>query len=61
MRGDTRSVVWQAMALVAVVSCLPRWLLVPETGLQHLTNNYLSLAVFALAILGAWISSTDEA
>ena len=61
MRGDQRSVVWQVTALVAVASCLPRWLLIPEDQWQHLTNNYLSLAVFALAILGAWTSSTDEA
>ena len=61
MKGHQRSVAWQATALVAVVSVMPRWFLIPETGLQHMTNNYLSLAVFALCILGAWISSTDEA
>ncbi len=56
-----RSPIWQAAALIAVASCLPRWLLVPETALQHITNNYLSLTVFALCILAAWYSSTDEA
>jgi hypothetical protein len=56
-----RTPYWQALALIAVCSCLPRWLLVPEDHLQHIVNNYLSLCVFAFALLGAWISSTDEA
>lgn len=61
MKGYQRSVAWQVTALVAVASCLPRWLTVPETALQHTVNNYLSLCVFALCILAAWYSSTDEA
>jgi len=61
VKGHQRSVAWQAAALVAVVSVMPRWFLIPEDMLQHTVNNYLSLSVFALCILAAWYSSTDEA
>ena len=61
MKGCQRSVAWQAAALVAVVSVMPRWFLIPEDAITHTVNNYLSLSVFALCILAAWYSSTDEA
>ena len=56
-----RSPYWQALALVAITSCLPRWLLIPEDAMQHMVNNYLSLSIMTLCILAAWHSSTDEA
>ena len=49
------------MAFVAVASCLPRWLLLPEDQLSHTLNNFAMFTVMVLCIIAAWYSSTDEA